>query len=179
MKEELMHIVREDKKKLLFLTFLAVVAVLMMVVGSVWSDDKKETKTDTDTDPESVKVTASGGSTAAELEKALSSVNGVGDVRVVICREDSFTENYAYNEEISEKTGENGVIERSEKRELALTGEEDTPVVTSKKGGEIRGVLVVARGAENASVRKDLIDAVSLCLSVGKNRIEVTAMEEE
>jgi stage III sporulation protein AG len=47
------------------------------------------------------------------------------------------------------------------------------PVVVETKKPDIRGVLVVAKGAENIQVKKWIVEAVTRVLGVSSHRVSV------
>ncbi len=55
----------------------------------------------------------------------------------------------------------------------------ETPIVTKKVKPQIRGVLIVAKGAENKVVRELVIDAVGKGLNVPSYRISVVPRKQE
>ena len=171
MNEEMMHIVKKDKKKLLVLGGIAVIAVFLLIVGSELSSSPREIA-------EESKVSVSDEHDMEnELEQLLCSMAGVGDVAVIISYDGEMTELYAYNEERTEIMQENGTTEIREKKEIVLTDGDGAPVVVTREHPQIKGVLVSAEGASNDEVREDVVNAVASYLNIGKNRIEVTAME--
>lgn len=177
MKAEMMHIVKKDKKKLLVLAILAVAAVVLMIIGDGVGDSEQSAAANNESGA------SAGGddyfaATEAALSEALAKMEGVGEVKVLISWDGDISENYAYNKESTEKTGDDGVTEKSTKDELVLTDGDSAPVSEEKIYPEITGVLVVAQGAENEEIRRALQSAVSAYLSIGANRIEITAMEE-
>ncbi|HMM05871.1 MAG TPA: hypothetical protein PKD52_04280 [Clostridiales bacterium] len=177
MKTEMMHIVKKDKKKLLILGILAIVAAVLMIIGDGVAEGKKSTAATNESaaSPQGDDYFAA---TEAELAEALSKIEGVGAVQVLIKWDGDISEKYAYNEERTEKTDNDGVTEKSSKNELVLIDGNAAPVTEEKIYPEITGVLVVAEGAGNENIRRALLTAVSAYLSVGTNRIEITAMEE-
>jgi stage III sporulation protein AG len=177
MKAEMMNIVKKDKKKLLILAILAVTAVVLMIIGDGVAEGKKSVAVDNNTSVSSVGEDYFA-ATEADLSEALSQMDGVGEVKVLISWDGDISEDFAYNEESTEKTDGDGVTEKSTKNELVLTDGDSAPVTEEKIYPEITGVLVVAQGAENEEIRRTLLLAVSAYLSVGTNRIEITAMEE-
>ena len=174
-KENLMHIVKKDKKKLMLLMLLAVAAVLLMAIGSTAAGPSEE--------KEDVVVVSSDSSSrdplniAGDLEEMLSGMEGAGKVKVLISWEGDVEETYAYDEETAETRREDGTVESSQKRQMVLTDGDKEPVVTSRSYPEIRGVLVMAEGAGDDRVRERLLSAVASCLSIGRNRIEISLME--
>lgn len=177
MKAEMMHIVKKDKKKLLILAVLAIAAAVLMIIGDGIADGKKSTAANNESaaSPQGDDYFAA---TEAELAETLSKMEGVGAVQVLINWDGDISEKYAYNEENTEKTDGEGITEKSSKNELVLIDGDAAPVTEEKIYPEITGVLVVAEGAGNENIRRALLTAVSAYLSIGTNRIEITAMEE-
>lgn len=174
MKEEMMHIVKKDRKKLLLLSALAVVAVFLLILGGGVSTSTNESEvSDASVATYPIK------DDVAELERILGTMTGVGKVKVSIAYEGDVTEYYAYNEERSEVIKEDGTTDISQKKELVLVDGDGAPVVTKREYPAITGVLVTAEGAWDDRVRENVIHAVASYLGIGKNRIEVTAMEVE
>lgn len=174
MKENLMHIVKKDKKKLLILAVLAVAAVFLLVIGGSGGGSVKEEKDA----PVAVNGSAADtGDVALDLEQLLSKMDGAGHVEVLISWDGDVAETYAYDEELTEIHKEDGTVESSQKRQMVLTSGDKEPVVTDKEYPAVRGVLVMAEGADDDKVKEQLLAAVSSYLSIGKNRIEITVME--
>lgn len=179
MKSEMMHIVKKDKKKLVILGALALVAIALMLIGDNLGGKTANTATNND----ETTVTGSAGDyfteTQTALATALSEIAGVGKVEVLIRWDGDVSQNYAYNEETSSKTGDDGTTEQSTKKEMVLLDGDSAPVVAEKIYPQITGVLVVAEGADQDKIRYELQTAVASYLGIGANRIEITAMEVE
>lgn len=174
-KENLMHIVKNDKKKLLVLAALAVVAVLLMVIGGRGGGSSVEEES---VSPVSDDFSSRDPLTVSDdLERLLSKMEGAGNVAVLISWDGDIKETYAYDEETSESHKDDGTVESSEKRQMVLTDGNKEPVVTAREYPEVRGVLVMAEGAGDDRVKERLLSAVASYLSIGKNRIEITVME--
>lgn len=171
MKEEMMHIVKKDKRKLFFLAAIAVFAVFLLILGS------EMTSSPQDADEDATVVLNDINDEEMKLEKLLGSMAGVGKVDVIISYDGEPSEQYAYNEDYTEVIQEDGTREIRKKKEMVLVDGNGAPVVTSREHPRIVGVLISAEGALNATVRKNMVDAVASYLDIGKNRIEVMAME--
>ncbi len=102
----------------------------------------------------------------ARLEKTLSCMNGVGDVSVVI--------NYESSSELVPATSIDTVSDESggsERVEVAsISGD---ALIIKENMPEVRGVIVVAEGAEDIGVRMELLSAVSTLLGITNDRIEI------
>jgi len=118
-----------------------------------------------------------------ELESILTGIEGVGRVRVMLTLDDEQEVIYAFNEDISkrntqEEDNQGGVREQVEydhRGQLVIvrTNNQEEPVVVKILKPRIRGILVVAAGADNPWVRERLTQAVQGVLDVPAYRITI------
>lgn len=114
------------------------------------------------------------------LEEVLSSIKGVGDVKMLINYDGNKRIEIASREETVIKTDENGVSQIiTENREPIIINVDgqSKPIILSEISGEIEGVLIVAEGAEDINVRLSLIDAVRTVLGIDGYKIQVFSMK--
>ena len=142
---------------------IAIILILCLTLG--FSDNDKTEKTAQKDSVESY---------VSDLEKrlsiALSKVNGVGDVSIVITVESGMETVLA-----SKKT----TIETSDGVEI-----EETPIIINGKTVVIKetypkiiGVLIVAKGADNFSAMARIQQAVISLLDINLNQIEILTMK--
>ncbi|WP_285768877.1 stage III sporulation protein AG [Peribacillus sp. SI8-4] len=118
-----------------------------------------------------------------EMKEALESITGVKDVKVVIYVDASEKKVYERNKvtqkQITEETDQEGgkrtVEDTSVDEQLVLvkSGEKEGPIISETKKPSVRGVLVVAKGAENIQIKKWIIEAVTRSLDVPSHRVSV------
>lgn len=119
-----------------------------------------------------------------KLESILSQVQGVGKVDVMITYETTSENVPAYDikkntSRTEEKDGDGGTrsIEQEEyDSRLAYedaAGGEKAPVIIKELEPKVRGVLVVAEGAESVIVRERILNAVSVVLDIPSHKVEV------
>ncbi|WP_420846084.1 stage III sporulation protein AG [Neobacillus notoginsengisoli] len=135
----------------------------------------------------SKKITASDFERAYEsqLKEALEDMLGVDDVTVLVNVDSTELKVLEKNrvtkrQTTTEKDREGGtrdVEDASVDEQLVIirNGEKEEPIVIETKKPEIRGVLVVARGADNIEVKKWIIEAVTRSLGVPSHRVAVMA----
>lgn len=123
------------------------------------------------------------GKLESRLKDILEKIVGVGSVDVLVTVES--TEEIVVAQEKSESqsiTDENdpngGVrhitsINKEGKVVLYEVSGDQKPIITKTLNPRIRGVIIVAKGAENATVRQLIVHAVERGLSVSTNRISV------
>ena len=97
-----------------------------------------------------------------KLGNVLSKISGVGSVNVIITLESGFSYEYATDTETTITT--ETVILVSNK-----------PVVMKEIYPTIKGVVVVAKGAENFSVKMNILSAVETVLEIDRTSITILA----
>lgn len=118
-----------------------------------------------------------------QLTQALEEMLGVNDVTVVVnidstdkkvLEKNTVTKSQTTDEKDNEG-GERKVQDTSTDQQVVIIreGEKEVPIVIEEKKPEIRGVLVVAKGAENVQVKKWIIEAVTRSLDVPSHRVAV------
>jgi stage III sporulation protein AG len=118
-----------------------------------------------------------------QLKKALEEMLGVNDVMVVVNIDSTDKKVLEKNkvtksqttEEKDNEGGERKVqdIQTDEQLVIVREGEKEVPIVLETKKPAIRGVLVVAKGAENIQVKKWIVEAVTKALGVPSHRVAV------
>lgn len=118
-----------------------------------------------------------------QLKEALDTIAGVDDVTVVVnvdaTEKKVMEKNTKMQSQTTDETDRDGgkrkVEDQSSEEELVTiqNGDKEVPIVIETKKPEIRGVLVVAKGAENITVKKWIIEAVTRALDVPSHRVSV------
>ncbi|MGG5255106.1 stage III sporulation protein AG [Neobacillus sp. SM06] len=118
-----------------------------------------------------------------QMKDALDEMLGVKDVKVVVTIDSTEAKVYEKDRVSKNQTtvetdpqgGQRKVEDQSvdEKVVIIRNGDKEVPIVVQTKKPKIRGVLVVARGAENIQVKKSIVDAVTRALDVPSFRVAV------
>lgn len=105
-----------------------------------------------------------------KLINVLSKLSGVGQTSVIITLESGFTYEYATDSET--KTVVSGGTETTVKTEtiILVSGQ---PVVVKQNYPVIKGVVIVAKGAENFKVKMDIQSAAMTVLKVESENITI------
>lgn len=123
------------------------------------------------------------GTLESRLKDILEKIVGVGTVDVLvtvdsteeIVLEKNKTETQSITDENDKNGGVRHITSITKEGQVVLyeVSGDQKPIITKTINPRIRGVLIVAKGAENATVRRLIISAVEKGLSVPVNRIEV------
>lgn len=121
-----------------------------------------------------------------QLENVLKNIKGVGNVSVMITYESSGEVVCASNVQTEKNTvtekSENGGIKESEtiienKSPVTVgSGDGENPLIIIENEPEIKGVIVVAQGADNLTVKLNLQKAVETVLQVKPSQVDIFAM---
>ncbi len=151
----------------------AVVVALVLCVAyfALWGGSKDDSKAENSTE-EFSSAEEYVSSLENKLCNVLSKISGVGEVSVVITLESGFTFEYATDKETN--TVVSGGTETSITTEtvILVSGE---PVVIKQNYPVIKGVVIVAKGAENFSVKMDILSATQTALQVDQQNITILA----
>lgn len=120
-----------------------------------------------------------------QLKGAIESVVGVNDVTIVVNVDSTekkvFEKNLINKKQITSETDSNGgkreVEDNSTEEQIVIVreGDKEVPLVSETEKPSIRGVLIVAKGAEDIQVKKNIIEAVMRSLDVPSHRVSVLA----
>ena len=172
------------KKKTQYLAVLLVVAIILAIYfssldtsGTKKTDDKAETGAPAETISSDTEM-------EDRLKRVLSKVDGVGDVDVIINYESTaeripaFSEDRQVSKSDSQDTSSETSSEKSDIATVQGNGASEALIVKEKQP-EVRGVIVVAQGAEDISVRMNLLNAVTTLLNVSADKVEILKMNQQ
>lgn len=190
----------DGKKKIENLVvFIIILIVTIVAINFIWKDEKSKTSKAqvNNTSPSSYKQLADTSSDEEEtnkeeleekLENILSKIEGVGDVKTLITYSQSSEIVAMYNEKsktssTNENDSEGGIrnIEETDTTKEVIYQEENgvnIPVTTKVIKPKIEGVLVTAVGANNATTKTNIIQAVEAVTGVATHKIQVFEMSK-
>lgn len=172
------------KKKTQYLAVLLVVAIILAIYFSSL-DTGGAKKTDGEAAAGAPAETISSDTEMEDrLKRVLSKVDGVGDVDVIINYESTaervpaFSEDRQVSKSDSQDTSSETTSEKSDIATVQGNGASEALIVKENQP-EVRGVIVVAQGAEDISVRMNLLNAVTTLLNVSADKVEILKMNQQ
>ncbi len=125
----------------------------------------------------------------SRLESILCQMEGAGQVRVMITQKDTGEKivekdrsdvNRTTQEQNSDGTARSTVEQENQETTIydSASGGDGAPYVTQQLAPQVEGVLVLAQGADNASVKKEITDAVMALFGLEAHKIKVVKMNE-
>lgn len=184
----------KGKKKIENLVFFLIISVITLIaINFVFkSDDKKENKNFESNNVELVLDDSTKSEVSVEsnlekdLEKILTKIKGVGNVEVLITYNQSSKITPMYNETSSQSiTEENDSAGGTRKTESYDSNKEvisdanSNPVTEKITLPQIEGAIVIAKGAENITVKNNIIAAVEAATGLSSHKIQVFEMKGE
>ena len=174
------------KKKIQYLAILLIIIVILTIYFASGSLVPKKQENIAPAATQEAPSTGMTGSIEEKLAAMLSQIEGAGDVEVMITYESTGEIVPAFSVDRQTTT-----ITDNRENGTSTTNTENTQseVVTVGDGGgsralvlkeispKIRGVIVVAEGADDITVRLNLLNAVQTLLNVGPRQVDVYKMK--
>ena len=125
-----------------------------------------------------------------KLEKILSNISGAGNVKVMITYSESSTTQPIYDENYKETNtienddsgGTRSISETDNQKQIVFKQNSDgskEPVTKSVLSPKIEGAIITAQGANNATVKTNIIQAVEAATGLATHKIQVFEMKGE
>lgn len=202
-KNKLKELVKNDgeeannKKKIENLVFFVILLIATIVmINYIWNGKKNSNKTLTNTTGKQLATTnnnlidnsyTNDNTLEQKLEDILSKIQGVGNVQVFINYSESSETVAMYNENTktstTEETDKSGGVRKIEakdsQKEIVYTEEngEKTPIIQKTVQPKIEGAIITAKGATNAVVKTNIIQAVEAATGLATHKIQVFEMQ--
>lgn len=157
-----------DKYKYVLLVCLAGVALLLWPQGETERPAEPAQAAEEQTDQE----------LELRLQELLESMEGVGQAKVVLTRENDGETDYVYDRTDSLSRTETGGTS-SRQSQLATLSQSggQAPVELRRRAPSYRGAVVACQGADSASVRLAVTQAVQSLTGLSADRIVITKMK--
>jgi len=191
---------RKDQNYQKYLFLLLAIGIVFMLIGNLFQTKSSTERTVAQPNDESTvekdvavfgQKKSEGSSQIADyealyenqLKEALEQIQGVSDVTVMVNLDATETSVLEKNtviqsqqtDEVDREGGKRTIEDMSRDEQVVIlrNGEQETPIVLQTKKPEIRGVLIVAKGAENIKVKQMIVEAVTRVLDVPNHRVSV------
>lgn len=188
-------------KKFNYIIILGLIGLLMLILSNVFSDETEKSQRNNEVLQKSMEQPneeTSGVETnkegvafeeemetsyEKELEDMLNKIQGVSEAEVMVNLDSTNIHVYEKNlikgsqttEESDQHGGDRTVEDQTEESQVVLVrqGDREVPLLVQTKKPEVRGVFVIAKGAENKTVENWIVESVSRVLDVPTHRISV------
>lgn len=179
--------------------FVIILIATIIFINYIWNGDKKNKKNinneqneiigSNQFDEQSSVIPNNSGNSALEnqLEEILKKLEGVGNVKVLITYAETNKAVPMYNEDFQQSTtqeedtqgGVRTINENSSKKEVVYqeNNGQKSVVTSSVVTPEIKGAVVLAKGASNGVVKSNIIQAVEAATGLPTHKIQVFEMK--
>ena len=191
-----------DKRKIENLVFFVVVLIItIVIINFIWNGNEEANNKNVTNDTtkqlastNEVAGTANNGNDNIEstdnleekLKNILSKIQGVGEVEVCLNYSESSEVVAMYNENsttsTTEETDDSGgtrKVEETDTQKDVIFGEDNgtkTPITAKVVNPKIEGAIITAKGANNAEVKNNIIQAVEAVTGLATHKIQVFEM---
>lgn len=171
MAEKWKALLAEPQGRRKVLVILVVLGVVFVLLSGSFTGGGSKTENTTSLDQTSYTQALE-----QRLQKTVSSMDGVGNCKVMITLEKSGENVYAKNSE-SKRGADSG----SSKEDYVLydKNSSESPLLLSAYLPNVQGVAVVCSGGDNPAVQQKIITTVSALFGIPTNRISVSKLKGE
>lgn len=175
----------KDKKNLYNLSIILFTGILLLYFSKSFTPKKTDEKLELNNLTQDLIINDSYEENLEKrLKKTLSLIEGVGQIDVLITIANS-KEIITKDDGIKEKSVTTEQAQNGDKRQITNGKEEkttvkingDNPLILKEISPKISGVLIVAEGGGNITVKNNLINATKALLDVDIHKIEVLKMK--
>ncbi|HSH36383.1 sporulation stage III protein AG [Schnuerera sp.] len=175
-----------NKELIKNLFIILIIGIILIIIADIFIQEKKGGSSSLELEKEinnSSNFEIDYGSILEnKLEDILSQLKGVGAVSAMITLEDTVEKIPAFNttknnETTNELDSQGGTREivREDMTIQVVTGTEGSLIVLKEIKPTVKGVIVIAEGADDLEVKERLYEAVKTVLGVPGNKVEVYA----
>lgn len=187
-----------NKRKIENLVFFIVLLIITVVaINLIWNGNKNETNEQTNNTSKQLATTNTANQTnqiqsieetnlETKLEEILSQIQGVGEVKVLLNYSESSEVVAMYNEtsktsntEETDTSGGTRKIQETDTQKDIIYQEdngEKTPITQKIVQPKIEGAIITAKGANQANVKTNIIQAVEAVTGLATHKIQVFEM---
>ena len=188
-----------NKRKIENLVFFIVLLIITIVaINLIWNGNKNETNEQTNNRSKQLAMTSnqtqsnqiqgmSENDLETKLEEILSRIQGVGEVKVLLNYSESSEVVAMYNEtsktsntEETDTSGGTRKIQETDTQKDIIYQEdngEKTPITQKIVKPKIEGAIITAKGANQANVKANIIQAVEAVTGLATHKIQVFEMQ--
>lgn len=173
-----------NKKKTENLVFLLIILIVTVIaINVIWKDEKSDTDITNTSNKKLANIEeenlSTNNSLEEKLENILSNMNGVGNVDVLITYNETEEIVPVYNKtdkkSVTNETDSAGGVRVTEETDAQqeVVYQNDEIIVQKTVSPKIEGAIITATGANNASVKANIISAVEAVTGLATHKIQV------
>lgn len=191
--EKLKNMFKGKRKNENLIVLLIILIVVVVSINYIFSDGNQQKSNNNFTNETSVMEVSNSKNdkdeTEKKLEEILSSIDGVGKVKVMITYSSgsTFVPLYDENNKMSNTTesddsgGTRTIIENDEQKSIVYKENSDgtkEPITKNIESPKMEGAIITATGASSNEIKEKIISAVEAATGLATHKIQVFKMDE-
>lgn len=202
MKDKLKKLIQQTdskgrSKKTNYLIIIGLIGILLIIISNTFQSISKQEEQneqlqiiEEETESEDIQ-TASSITEVGDLEvnyenelrEMLTNIEGVSEVEVMVNLDSTnvkvYEKNLILGQQTTDESDQNGGIRKVEDHTkesqvvLIRQGDQEVPILIQTKKPEVRGVFIVAKGADHPTTKQWIVESTSRVLDVPTHRVSV------
>lgn len=169
-KEKFKNFYSDSKNKIKIITAVGLIGILLIFLSDAFSS--KEKSDETVTRPYNYNEYIN--NLEDQLEDVISSIDGVGECKIMVTLENTAESVYATDVE----TKNDGESENLKDEYVIYDSQNgETPVLIKEYFPKVQGVTVVCSGGDNIAVKEKIIESVTSLFNIPTNRVSVSKIK--
>lgn len=193
--DNLKNMFKGKRKNENLVVLLIILVVVVISINYIWNDGNQKNEINKNMNQsndvkEVSNMQNNEDETEQKLEEILSTIDGVGRVKVMIMYSSgsTFVPIYDENNKTSNTTesddsgGTRTIIENDEQKSIVYKENSDgtkEPITKNIESPKIEGAIITATGAESSEIKEKIISAVEAATGLATHKIQVFKMEEK
>lgn len=203
MKDKLKKIIQQTdskgkNKKTNYLIILGLIGILLIIISNTFQsmsekeeeneriqliEEETESENDVQTASSMTEVGDLEVSYENELREMLTKIDGISEVEVMVNLDSTnvkvYEKNLILGQQTTDESDQNGGIRKVEDHTkesqvvLIRQGDQEVPILIQTKKPEVRGVFIVAKGADHPTTKQWIVESTSRVLDVPTHRVSV------
>ena len=192
--EKVKNMFKGKRKNENLVVLLIIMVVVVISINYIWNDGNKNNENKNTQKTNNVKEVLNNedysSETEKKLENILSSIDGVGKVKVMILNSSSSTFVPVYDEnnktsnttESDDSGGTRTIIENDQQKSIVYKENSNgtkEPITKNIESPKIEGAIITAQGANSSDVKEKIVSAVEAATGLATHKIQVFKMDDE
>lgn len=169
--EKIKAFVNGDSKKIKIIVAVGLIGMLLILASEMLGSNERVQKADDTTQFSYFEYTTE---LENKLTDVISSIQGVGECRVMITLENTAESVYATN---NENKSDDKSSNRKDEYVFYDSNNGETPVLIKEYLPKVQGVTVVCSGGDDIAVKEKIIESVTSLFNIPTNRVSVSKIK--
>lgn len=170
-KEYINKLTNGDDRKIKIIVAIGLIGIILIFASEFFSSDKTSSNIDENQTFDYEQYTLM---LEERLEDIISSIDGVGECKIMITLENTNESVYATDNEIK---SDNNSLNQKDEYVLYETDGGETPVLIKEYMPKVQGVTVICDGGDNKQIQEKIIKSVTALFNISTSRVSVSKIK--